>query len=124
MIALAYFFSFARRPVLMMCVVLTTLPCLTFSIAVTEVQKSINGSADVLPDMLPDLPVSLVLLSLIVVDIIEKLRIYPLRGSQKTSSSLDFTLDETNIIYNAWIYGHSYSILTIFIPSYKTFIFV
>ncbi|XP_017724695.1 PREDICTED: transmembrane protein 236 isoform X1 [Rhinopithecus bieti] len=75
------------RPVLMMCVVLTTLPCLTFSIAVTEVQKSINGSADVLPDMLPDLPVSLVLLSLIVVDIIEKLRIYPLRGSQKSSQN-------------------------------------
>ncbi|XP_024650645.2 transmembrane protein 236 isoform X2 [Macaca nemestrina] len=75
------------RPVLMMCVVLTTLPCLTFSIAVTEVQKSINGSPDVLPDMLPDLPVSLVLLSLIVVDIIEKLRIYPLRGSQKSSQN-------------------------------------
>lgn len=49
-----------------------------------QVQKSINGSPDVLPDMLPDLPVSLVLLSLIVVDIIEKLRIYPLRGSQKS----------------------------------------
>lgn len=52
-----------------------------------QVQKSINGSADVLPDMLPDLPVSLVLLSLIMVDIIEKLRIYPLRGSQKSKCS-------------------------------------
>ncbi|XP_034365453.1 transmembrane protein 236 [Arvicanthis niloticus] len=71
------------RPVLVMCVVLTTLPSFSFSIAVTEVQKNINGSADFLPDSLPDLPVSLVLLSLIVVDIIEKLRIYPLRGSQK-----------------------------------------
>ncbi|XP_066089039.1 transmembrane protein 236 [Saccopteryx bilineata] len=71
------------RPVLMMCVVLTTLPSFSFSIAVTEVQKSISGSADVLPDTLPDLPVSLVLTSLIAVDIIEKLRIYPLRGRQK-----------------------------------------
>ncbi|EDL78732.1 rCG55902, partial [Rattus norvegicus] len=70
------------RPVLVMCVVLTTLPSFSFSIAVTEVQKNINGSANLLSDSLPDLPVSLVLLSLIVVDIIEKLRIYPLRGSQ------------------------------------------
>lgn len=71
------------RPVLVMCVVLTTLPSFSFSIAVTEVQKNINGSANSLPESLPDLPVSLVLLSLIVVDIIEKLRQYPLRGSQK-----------------------------------------
>ncbi|XP_008582658.1 PREDICTED: transmembrane protein 236 [Galeopterus variegatus] len=75
----------ARRPVMMMCVILTTLPSFSFSIAVTEVQKNINGSADVLPDTLPDLPVSLVLLCLIVVDIIEKLRIYPLRGSLKSN---------------------------------------
>ncbi|XP_020036570.2 transmembrane protein 236 [Castor canadensis] len=72
------------RPVLMMCVVLTTLPSFSFSVAVTEVQKNFNVSADPLPDSLPDLPVSLVLLSLILVDIIEKLRIYPLRGSQKS----------------------------------------
>ncbi|XP_012516379.1 PREDICTED: transmembrane protein 236 [Propithecus coquereli] len=72
------------RPVLLMCVTLTTLPSFTFSVAVTEIQKNINGSADILPDMLPDLPVSLVLLCLIIVDIIEKLRIYPLRGSQKS----------------------------------------
>lgn len=77
------------RPVLVMCVVLTTLPSFSFSIAVTEVQKNINGSADSLPDSLPDLPVSLVLLSLIVVDIIEKLRIYPLRGSQKSYEDND-----------------------------------
>uniref|UniRef100_A0A8C8YKC1 Transmembrane protein 236 n=1 Tax=Prolemur simus TaxID=1328070 RepID=A0A8C8YKC1_PROSS len=72
------------RPVLMMCVILTTLPSFAFSIAVTEIQKNINGSST-LPDMLPDLPVSLVLLSLIIVDIIEKLRIYPLRGSQEST---------------------------------------
>ncbi|XP_008822327.1 transmembrane protein 236 [Nannospalax galili] len=72
------------RPVLMMCVVLTTLPSFGFSIAMTEVQKNINGSATLLPESLPDLPVSLVLLSLILVDIIEKLRIYPLRGGQKS----------------------------------------
>ncbi|XP_004645263.1 transmembrane protein 236 [Octodon degus] len=72
------------RPVLTMCVVLTTLPSFSFSIAVTEVQKNTNGSIDLLPDSLPDLPVSLVLLSLIVVDIIEKLRIYPLRGREKS----------------------------------------
>ncbi|KAM6215733.1 transmembrane protein 236 [Rhynchocyon petersi] len=70
------------RPVMMMCVVLTTLPSFSFSIAVTEVQK--NGIANTLPDTLPDLSVSLVLTCLIVVDIIEKLRIYPLRGSKKS----------------------------------------
>ncbi|XP_047377367.1 transmembrane protein 236 [Sciurus carolinensis] len=75
------------RPVLMMCVILTTLPSFGFSIAVTEVQKNINGSADLLPDALPDLPVSLVLLSLILVDIIEKIRIYPLRGSEESNEN-------------------------------------
>ncbi|XP_021096156.1 macrophage mannose receptor 1 isoform X3 [Heterocephalus glaber] len=69
----------------MMCVVLTTLPSFSFSIAVTEVQKNNNGSIDLLPDSLPDLPVSLVLLSLIVVDILEKLRTYPLRGQEKNT---------------------------------------
>ncbi|XP_075409301.1 transmembrane protein 236 [Tenrec ecaudatus] len=69
------------RPVMMMCVVLTTLPSFSFSIAVTEVQK--NTNATVLPETLPDLPVSLVLTTLIMVDIVEKLRMYPLRGSQK-----------------------------------------
>lgn len=49
-----------------------------------QVQKNVNGSADILPDTLPDLPVSLVLTSLIVVDIIEKLRTYSLRGRQKS----------------------------------------
>ncbi|ELW47395.1 transmembrane protein 236 [Tupaia chinensis] len=73
------------RPVMMMCVILTTLPSFSFSIAVTEVQKNNNSSANILPDTLPDLPVSLVVTSLIVVDIIEKLRIYPLRGSQKSN---------------------------------------
>ncbi|XP_021552459.1 transmembrane protein 236 [Neomonachus schauinslandi] len=73
------------RPVMMMCVILTTLPSFSFSIAVTEVQKNINGPVDILPDNLPDLPVSLVLTSLIVVDIIEKLRIYPLRGRLKSN---------------------------------------
>ncbi|XP_021513961.1 transmembrane protein 236 [Meriones unguiculatus] len=77
------------RPVLMMCVLLTTLPSFSFSIAVTEVQKNINGSNNLLPDSLPDLPVSLVLLSLIMVDIIEKLRIYPLRGSQMSYEDND-----------------------------------
>uniref|UniRef100_A0A4X2M7W3 Transmembrane protein 236 n=1 Tax=Vombatus ursinus TaxID=29139 RepID=A0A4X2M7W3_VOMUR len=64
------------RPPLMMCVVLTTLPCFGFSIAVTENASNISA----LPDTLPDLPVSVVLASLIIVDIIEKLRKYPLRG--------------------------------------------
>ncbi|XP_051061701.1 transmembrane protein 236 [Phodopus roborovskii] len=77
------------RPVLLMCVALTTLPSFSFSIAVTEVQKNGNGT---LPDSLPDLPVSVVLLSLIVVDIIEKLRIYPLRGSQKSYEDNDVNI--------------------------------
>ncbi|ELK16955.1 transmembrane protein 236 isoform X2 [Pteropus alecto] len=75
------------RPIMMMCVVLTTLPSFSFSIAVTEIQKNVNGSTDVLPDTLPDLPVSLVLTSLIVVDIIEKLRIYSLRGKQMSDEN-------------------------------------
>ncbi|EHB08002.1 Protein FAM23A [Heterocephalus glaber] len=50
-----------------------------------RVQKNNNGSIDLLPDSLPDLPVSLVLLSLIVVDILEKLRTYPLRGQEKSN---------------------------------------
>ncbi|KAM9683098.1 transmembrane protein 236 [Dama dama] len=83
------------RPVMMMCVVLTTLPSFSFSIAVTEVQKNINGSTGILPDMLPDLPVSLVLTCLIVVDIIEKLRIYPLRGRQKNNE--DRHIHTTNL---------------------------
>ncbi|ELK28788.1 Transmembrane protein 236 [Myotis davidii] len=55
---------------------------------VASVQKNVNGSANNLPDTLPDLPVSLVLTSLIMVDIIEKLRTYPLRGRQKSKYSL------------------------------------
>ncbi|XP_038611583.1 transmembrane protein 236 [Tachyglossus aculeatus] len=68
-------------PVMLMCVVLSTLPCFAFSIAVTEVQKSVSSSStSTLPETLPDFQVSLVLTSLIIVDIIEKLRKYPLRG--------------------------------------------
>ncbi|XP_047597148.1 transmembrane protein 236 [Lutra lutra] len=75
------------RPVMMMCVILTTLPSFSFSIAVTEVQKNSNGSTDGFPEKLPDLPVSLVLTSLVVVDIIEKLRIYPLTGRLKSDDN-------------------------------------
>ncbi|CAO2594904.1 Transmembrane protein 236 [Lemmus lemmus] len=81
------------RPVLMMCVVLTTLPSFSFSIAATEVQKNVSGSALVLPsDPLLDLPVSLILFSLIVVDIIERLRIYPLRGRQMNYEDNDIRI--------------------------------
>ncbi|XP_004605536.2 transmembrane protein 236 [Sorex araneus] len=69
------------RPVMMMSVVLTTLPSFSFSIATTEIKK--NGTSIGLPDTIPDLPVSLVLTCLIILDIIEKLRTYPLRGTQK-----------------------------------------
>ncbi|XP_072506350.1 transmembrane protein 236 [Notamacropus eugenii] len=67
------------RPPLMMCIVFTTLPCFGFSVAVTEVQKNASNTS-ALPNTLPDFPVSVVLASLILVDIIEKLRKYPLRG--------------------------------------------
>lgn len=78
------------RPVLMMCVVLTTLPSFSFSIASTEVQKNSSGSVPVLPTgPFLDLPVSLILLSLIIVDIIERLRIYPLRGRQMSYEDKD-----------------------------------
>nr|XP_048317111.1 transmembrane protein 236 [Myodes glareolus] len=78
------------RPVLMMCVVLTTLPSFSFSIAVTEIQKNATGSVSVSSsDVLLDLPVSLILLSLIIVDIIERLRIYPLRGRQMSNEDKD-----------------------------------
>ncbi|XP_012863571.1 transmembrane protein 236 [Echinops telfairi] len=70
------------RPVRKLCLVFTTISLRTFSFLHTKVQKNMN--ATVLPDNLPDLPVSLVLTTLIMVDIIEKLRMYPLRGSQKS----------------------------------------
>ncbi|XP_055970517.1 transmembrane protein 236 [Sorex fumeus] len=76
------------RPVMMMSVILTTLPSFSFSVATTEIKKngtSSNSNDSITP--LPDLPVSLVLTCLIVLDIIEKLRIYPLRGTQKMSLS-------------------------------------
>ncbi|XP_077010828.1 transmembrane protein 236 [Tamandua tetradactyla] len=71
------------RPVPAMCAVLTTLPCFCFSVAATEVQKSDPAAG--LPDTLPDLPVSLVLNCLILVDIMEKLRMLPLRGSRTSN---------------------------------------
>ncbi|XP_004465131.2 transmembrane protein 236 [Dasypus novemcinctus] len=74
------------RPVLMMCVLLSTLPSFSFSVAVTEVRKSAGGSAGALPAALPDYPVSLVLTCLILVDIMENLRLYPLRGSNRSGN--------------------------------------
>lgn len=71
------------RPVMVMCVILTTLPSFSFSVAVTEVQKSVNSSSIYSSDTLPDLPVSLVLTSLILVDIIEKFKMYSFKGWQK-----------------------------------------
>nr|CAA78304.1 protein of unknown function [Oryctolagus cuniculus] len=73
------------RPVMMMCVVLTTLPSFIFSIAVTEVQKTINTTVDVLPDTLPDLPVSLVISSLIITDIIENSGFILLEGIKRVT---------------------------------------
>ncbi|XP_043821320.1 transmembrane protein 236 [Dromiciops gliroides] len=84
------------RPPLMICIIFTTLPCFGFSIAVTEIQKSAsNSSTSSLPDTLPDLPVSLVLGSLIIVDIIEKLRKYPLKG--KPIKNEDWHIHTTNL---------------------------
>ncbi|XP_020822521.1 transmembrane protein 236 [Phascolarctos cinereus] len=83
------------RPPLMMCVALTTLPCFAFSIAVTEVCPKNASNTSVLPDTLPDLPVSVVLASLIIVDIIEKLRKYPLRG--KPIKNEDSHIHMTNL---------------------------
>lgn len=65
-----------------------------------QIQKNNSGSTDALPDTLPDLPVSLVLTSLIVVDIIEKLRIYPLRGKQMSKYSFKYTF-LTSLTYNS-----------------------
>lgn len=65
-----------------------------------QIQKNVNGSTDVLPDTLPDLPVSLVLTSLIVVDIIEKLRIYSLRGKQMSKYSFKYTFFKSLTYYS------------------------
>ncbi|KAM8981736.1 transmembrane protein 236 [Sarcophilus harrisii] len=65
------------RPSLMICMIFTTLPSFGFSIAVAEVKMNVSSTAC---ETLPDFSVSLVLGSLIIVDIIEKLRKYPLRG--------------------------------------------
>lgn len=52
--------------------------------------KQVQKNKNPLPSTLPDLPVSLVLTSLIVVDIIEKLRIYPLKAWQKCKYSFKY----------------------------------
>ncbi|MBN3315668.1 TM236 protein, partial [Atractosteus spatula] len=68
------------RPVTLVYVILSTLPCFAFLIASSEVQ--INAAERF--DMLSDLPVSLVLLSFICVDIIDRLRKCRLTGQNHT----------------------------------------
>ncbi|KAG2458573.1 TM236 protein, partial [Polypterus senegalus] len=67
------------RPVLLAYMILCTLPCFAFLTAGSQVQVY-NNTAPSLHDTLTELPVSLVIFSLIGVDIIEKLRKFHLRG--------------------------------------------
>ncbi|KAJ8277625.1 hypothetical protein GJAV_G00077720 [Gymnothorax javanicus] len=68
--------SSLRRPVTLAYVILSTLPCFAFLIASSEVQISNNMKHDTFTE----LPVSLVLFSLICVDIIERIRHCRLTG--------------------------------------------
>ncbi|XP_043922251.1 transmembrane protein 236 [Protopterus annectens] len=65
------------RPLMLIYLLLTTLPCFAFFIAASEIRNSINPCNS---NKFTDLPVSLTLTCLILVDIIQKLRKYRLKG--------------------------------------------
>ncbi|MBN3276255.1 TM236 protein, partial [Polyodon spathula] len=84
MIAKKKFFSERKkwRPILLVYVILSTLPCFAFLIASMEVQ--INSNLELhLYDTLTELPVSLVIFSLICVDVIDRLRKCHLTGQMQ-----------------------------------------
>ncbi|XP_033914793.1 transmembrane protein 236-like [Acipenser ruthenus] len=70
------------RPILLVYMILSTLPCFAFLIASTEVQVNSNLELH-LYDTLTDLPVSLVMFSLICVDVIDRLRKCRLTGQMQ-----------------------------------------
>ncbi|XP_028283936.1 transmembrane protein 236 [Parambassis ranga] len=74
------------RPTALAYLILCTLPCFAVLIASSKVQADTDKKLD----LFTELPVSLVLFSLICVDIIERIRPYGLRGQ---SNSLDPDLD-------------------------------
>uniref|UniRef100_A0A3B4YCD5 Transmembrane protein 236 n=1 Tax=Seriola lalandi dorsalis TaxID=1841481 RepID=A0A3B4YCD5_SERLL len=70
------------RPVALVYVILSTLPCFAFLIASSEVQIN-NNMKD---DTFTELPVSLVLFSLICIDVVERIRHCRLTGQGERSS--------------------------------------
>uniref|UniRef100_A0A3B3ZFH2 Uncharacterized protein n=1 Tax=Periophthalmus magnuspinnatus TaxID=409849 RepID=A0A3B3ZFH2_9GOBI len=73
------------RPVALVYVILSTLPCFAFLIASSEVQIHNNMKHD----MFMEVPVSLILFSLICMDVVERIRHLRLTGRGKTSNDRD-----------------------------------
>uniref|UniRef100_A0A3B3ZFJ7 Uncharacterized protein n=1 Tax=Periophthalmus magnuspinnatus TaxID=409849 RepID=A0A3B3ZFJ7_9GOBI len=69
-----------KRPVALVYVILSTLPCFAFLIASSEVQIHNNMKHD----MFMEVPVSLILFSLICMDVVERIRHLRLTGRGKT----------------------------------------
>ncbi|KAL4624683.1 transmembrane protein 236-like [Arapaima gigas] len=78
--------SSSWRPVTLVFVILSTLPCFAFFIASSQVQIH----HDKVYDSFSELPVSLVLLSLVCVDVIDRIRPWRLTGQDETGMSADF----------------------------------
>ncbi|XP_029109604.1 transmembrane protein 236-like [Scleropages formosus] len=74
------------RPVSLVFVTLSTLPCFAFIVASSQVQIHQSGEYD----SFGELPVSLVLLSLICVDVIERIRPRRLTGQDEIATSAAF----------------------------------
>uniref|UniRef100_A0A8C3AYK6 Transmembrane protein 236 n=1 Tax=Cyclopterus lumpus TaxID=8103 RepID=A0A8C3AYK6_CYCLU len=75
-------FLIGRRPVALVYVILSTLPCFAFLIASSEVQINNNMKHDAFTE----LPVSLVLFSLICIDVVERIRHCRLTGQGERRS--------------------------------------
>nr|CBN82068.1 Protein FAM23A [Dicentrarchus labrax] len=68
------------RPVALVYVILSTLPCFAFLIASSEVQHAVQINNNMKNDTFTELPVSLVLFSLICIDVVERIRYCRLTG--------------------------------------------
>uniref|UniRef100_A0A3Q0SDW8 Transmembrane protein 236 n=1 Tax=Amphilophus citrinellus TaxID=61819 RepID=A0A3Q0SDW8_AMPCI len=79
------------RPVTLVYVILSTLPCFAFLIASSEVQHPINNNLK--HDTFTELPVSLVLFSLICIDVVERIRHCRLTGAWRQQEN---TVNKTN----------------------------
>uniref|UniRef100_H2M5Q7 Transmembrane protein 236 n=1 Tax=Oryzias latipes TaxID=8090 RepID=H2M5Q7_ORYLA len=79
------------RPVALVYVILSTLPCFAFLIASSEVQINNNMKHDTFTE----LPVSLVLFSLICIDVVERIRCCRLTGQGERNAEIPSTSNGT-----------------------------